>query len=164
MHRYQGTDKMLEKNMEEDRPAEILIFLLKLRDNNSISIRDQRTILFLTIYHGLLSHSYSPVSFNNSDILNSKNGNYGYSRFKSSFLSFFSSRFFLKPFFLLNFNFHKGYRNFFRCGEKSSTPALFRRSLGARGLTWHTIVSTAQLRETGKDSWRPLFTNDLAPE
>lgn len=54
MHRYQGTDKMLEKNMEEDRPAEILIFLLKLRDNNSISIRDQRTILFLTIYHGLI--------------------------------------------------------------------------------------------------------------
>ena len=53
MHRYrlQGTDKMLEKNMEEDRPTEILIFLLKLRDNNSISIRDQRTILFLTIYH-----------------------------------------------------------------------------------------------------------------
>lgn len=45
MHRYrlQGTDKMLEKNMEEDRPAEILIFLLKLRDNNSISIRDQRS-------------------------------------------------------------------------------------------------------------------------
>lgn len=89
---------MLEKNMEEDRPTEILIFLLKLRDNNSISIRDQRTILFLTIYHGLLSHSYSPVSFNNSDILNSKNGNYGYSRFKSSFLSFFFFKVFLKTF------------------------------------------------------------------
>lgn len=156
---------MLEKNMEEDRPVEILIFLLKLRDNNSISIRDQRSgNNFIFDNLSLLSYSYSPVSFNNSNILNSKNGNYGYSRFKSSFLSFFSSRFFLKRFFLLNFNFHKGYRNFFRCREKSSTPALFRRSLGARGLTWHTIVSTAQLRETGKDSWRPLFTNDLAPE